>query len=265
MADAYDENLSDYRDTIPQVFCAERLRHPVERLEAGSARRTRRSNISPNGRRSTTRRRPGVVSLDTLIKGTCRPARFLDLVENFIAFEERKRGLIKKLAKNHQFLGVNRAIEAVDEIGENKGRLGVFWHTQGSGKSLSMVFFARKVLRKMPGDWTFVIVTDRDELDDQIAGTFAACGALTKTAARSVQAQSREHLKELLRGNERYVFTLIQKFGTARGEIYPGALERERHHRHHRRGAPQPVRHPRRQHARARCPTPPSSASPGRR
>ena len=83
-----------------------------------------------------------------------------------------------------------------------------------------MLFFARKVLRKKPGDWTFLIVTDRAELDDQIAGTFAACGELTKLR-ESVQAQSREHLKELLRGNERYIFTLIQKFGTARGEVFP--------------------------------------------
>ena len=117
-------------------------------------------------------------------------------------------------------LGVNRALRAVDKIEKNRGRLGVFWHTQGSGKSLSMLFFARKVLRKKPGDWTFLVVTDRAELDDQIAGTFAACGELTKLR-ETVQAQSREHLKELLRGNERYIFTLIQKFGTARGEVYP--------------------------------------------
>jgi type I restriction enzyme R subunit len=83
-----------------------------------------------------------------------------------------------------------------------------------------MLFFARKVLRKKPGDWTFLIVTDRAKLDDQIAGTFGACGELTKLR-ESVQAQNREHLKELLRGNERYIFTLIQKFGTARGEVYP--------------------------------------------
>ena len=128
--------------------------------------------------------------------------------------------MTKKLGKNHQLLGVNRAITAVEKIGENQGRLGVFWHTQGSGKSLSMLFFARKVLRKKAGDWTFLIVTDRTELDDQIAGTFAACGELTKLR-ETVQAQSRDHLKELLRGNERYIFTLIQKFGTARGEVYP--------------------------------------------
>ena len=69
------------------------------------------------------------------------------------------------IAKNHQYLGVNQRHQAVRDLDENQGRLGVFWHTQGSGKSLSMVFFAQKILRKLPGNWTFVIVTDRDELD----------------------------------------------------------------------------------------------------
>ena len=101
---------------------------------------------------------------------------------------------------------MNRAIEAVEQIGENRGRLGVFWHTQGSGKSLSMVMFAEKVLRRLGGNWTFVIITDRQELDEQIAGTFAAVGALTKLV-KDCQAQSRVHLRELLAGQERYVFT----------------------------------------------------------
>ena len=94
----------------------------------------------------------------------------------------RAAGLRKVLAKYHQVLGVNRAIEAVEQIGENKGRLGVFWHTQGSGKSLSMVMFAEKVLRHLGGNWTFVLITDRQELDEQLANTFASVGALTKSS-----------------------------------------------------------------------------------
>ncbi|HEX7652226.1 MAG TPA: HsdR family type I site-specific deoxyribonuclease, partial [Verrucomicrobiae bacterium] len=90
------------------------------------------------------------------------------------------------------------------------GRGGVFWQTQGSGKSFSMVFFAQKVLRKLTGNWTFVVVTDRVELDDQIAKTFGACGAITD--AQDCHASSGAHLRELLRGNHRYVFTLIHKF-----------------------------------------------------
>jgi type I restriction enzyme, R subunit len=103
------------------------------------------------------------------------PARLLDYVENFTVFEDGKGGLAKKVAKNHQFLGANRAIERLKELREagprERKRLGVFWHTQGSGKSLSMVFVTQKVLRKVMGSATFVIVTDREELDAQISKT----------------------------------------------------------------------------------------------
>jgi type I restriction enzyme R subunit len=220
MADAYNGNLTDYRSTIPHAFTHNAFVLLSNGLDAVVGAPYARLEYFNEWKRIDDEEETGVVSLETMIKGTCRPARFLDIIENFIAFEEGKHGLTKKLGKNHQLLGVNRAIAAVEKIGENQGRLGVFWHTQGSGKSLSMLFFARKVLRKKAGDWTFLIVTDRTELDDQIAGTFAACGELTKLR-ESVQAQSRDHLKELLRGNERYIFTLIQKFGTARGEVYP--------------------------------------------
>ena len=220
MADAYNGNLTDYRATIPHVFTPNAFVILSNGLEAVLGAPYAPLEFFNEWKRIDEEEEAGVVSLDTLIKGTCRPARFLDIIENFIVFEEGKHGLIKKLGKNHQLLGVNRAITAVEKIDQNRGRLGVFWHTQGSGKSLSMLFFARKVLRKKAGDWTFLIVTDRTELDDQIAGTFAACGELTKLR-ETVQAQSRDHLKELLRGNERYIFTLIQKFGTARGEVYP--------------------------------------------
>ncbi|MGO4871362.1 MAG: type I restriction endonuclease subunit R [Roseiarcus sp.] len=226
MADAYDGNLSDYRATIPHVFTPNAFVILSNGLEAVLGGAQAPLEYFNEWKRIDAEEEPGVVSLDTLIKGTCRPARFLDIVENFIAFEEGKHGLVKKLAKNHQLLGVNRAIDAVAKIKENRGRLGVFWHTQGSGKSLSMLFFARKVLRTKPGDWTFLIVTDRSELDDQIAGAFSACGALTK-GRETVQAGSRDHLKALLRGNERYIFTLIQKFGTARGETYPELSARD--------------------------------------
>ena len=220
MADAYNDNLSDYRSTIPHVFAPNAFVILSNGPEAVIGAANAPLEYFNEWKRIDDEEEPGVVSLDTLIRGTCRPARFLDIAENFIAFEEGKEGLVKKLGKTHQLLGVNRALRAVDKIAENRGRLGVFWHTQGSGKSLSMLFFARKVMRKKPGDWTFLVVTDRAELDDQIAGTFAACGALTKLR-QDVQAGSRDHLKELLRGNERFIFTLIQKFGTARGEVYP--------------------------------------------
>jgi type I restriction enzyme R subunit len=101
--------------------------------------------------------------------------------------------------------------------------LGVFWHTQGSGKSVSMVFFAQKVLRKLPGNWTFVIVTDRQDLDDQIYKNFANVGAVTEKEAH---AESGRGLQRLLQEDHRYVFTLIQKFGTEKGQKYPKLSDR---------------------------------------
>ena len=110
-----------------------------------------------------------------LLRGTCDRRRLLDLVRNFSLFSEHKSGLTKILGQNHQFLGVNNAIVATLKAREQgHGRAGVFWQTQGSGKSFSMVFYAQKILRTLPGNWTFVVVTDRVELDDQIAKTFAA-------------------------------------------------------------------------------------------
>ncbi len=99
---------------------------------------------------------------------------------------------------------------------------GVFWQTQGSGKSFSMVFFAQKVLRKLAGNWTFVVVTDRVELDEQIAKTFKTVGAVSEAEGDPCHATSGAHLRELLRGNHRYVFTLVHKFGS--GQTRPEAL-----------------------------------------
>ena len=157
---------------------------------------------------------PRRVSLEVMLRGLCKPAHLLDMVENYTLFSEHKSGLAKIIGQNHQYIGVNNAIRAMLKAREEgHGRGGVFWQTQGSGKSFSMVFFAQKVLRKVPGNWTFVIVTDRVELDEQIAKTFAACGAVSDAAA--CHAQSGAQLRELLSGNNRYVFTLIHKFQTA--------------------------------------------------
>ena len=136
-------------------------------------------------------------------------------MENFTLFSEHKAGLVKVLGQNHQVLGVNNAIASMLEARKlGHGRGGVFWQTQGSGKSFSMVFFAQKVLRRLAGNWTFVVVTDRVELDDQIAKTFKTVGAVSETEGDQCHAASGAHLRELLRGNHRYVFTLIHKFQT---------------------------------------------------
>ncbi|MFO0040369.1 MAG: type I restriction endonuclease subunit R [Pseudomonadota bacterium] len=222
--EAYDANLNDYRDVVPRLFDANGftvLSNGLEALMGPS--HAPFDAFAPSKRLDE--EGPESVGLETLLRGACEPTRFLDLVENFLIFEDARGGLRKVAAKYHQVLGVNRAIEAVQRLAQNRGRLGVFWHTQGSGKSLSMVMFAEKVLRRLGGHWTFVVVTDRQELDDQIAGTFAATGALTKKV-EDAQAQSRVHLRELLSGQERYVFTLIHKFSTERGEPMPVLSER---------------------------------------
>ena len=224
LADAYDNNLRDYRDTIPHLFPANGFVILSNGLEAVMGAAYAPYDVFAPWKRLE-EDGPDDPSLETLLRATCEPARFLDLIENFVLFDEARGGLRKIVGKYHQVLGVNRAIDAVRHIESNRGRLGVFWHTQGSGKSLSMVMFAEKVLRRLGGNYTFVVVTDRTELDDQIAGQFASAGALTKDIHQA-QAGSRAHLKELLAGNERYVFTLIQKFSTADREPMPVLSER---------------------------------------
>jgi type I restriction enzyme, R subunit len=225
---AFDDNLRDYRgQSIPQLF------HPNAFIVLSNGSDTRIGTLTSawehffDWKRLDDESEAGKVSLERALRGLLEPARLLDYVENFTVFEAGKGGLIKKIAKNHQLLGVNRAIARLTELREcneqQRKRLGVFWHTQGSGKSLSMVFFTQKVLRKLPGNWSFVIVTDREELDDQIAKTFKATGA---TAREDVRATSGEHLRVLLRGNERYIFTLIQKFRDEPGKQYPKVSDR---------------------------------------
>jgi type I restriction enzyme, R subunit len=222
--EAYDDNLRDYRDTIPRLFDYNGFTIISNGLEAlMGPSHAPFETFAPWKRLEEDG--PESVALETILRATCEPSRFLDLIESFLMFEEARGGLRKVLAKYHQVLGVNRAIEAVEQIGENKGRLGVFWHTQGSGKSLSMIMFAEKVLRRLGGNWTFVLITDRQELDEQLANIFASVGALTKNVDQC-QAQSRVHLRELLAGQERYIFTLIHKFSTERGELMPVLSDR---------------------------------------
>jgi type I restriction enzyme R subunit len=224
---AYDDNLTDYRDTIPHLFTPNGL----VLLSNGSDTRVG-GTFAPwplfnEWKRINDEGEKGVVSLETVIRGVCTKERLLDIVENFTVFEEEKGGLVKKIAKNHQFLGVNRAIQEVisskDRPEGEAGKLGVFWHTQGSGKSLSMVFFCQKILRTIPGNWTFVMVTDRQELDEQIYKTFAATGSVTEKQAH---ATSGKHLQQLLQEDHRYVFTLIHKFNTRDGAAYPKLSDR---------------------------------------
>jgi type I restriction enzyme R subunit len=212
---AFDENLTHYKQQIPQLFWFNAL------LIASNGTDSRVGSLTADWERFFEWKRieredePRRVSLEVMLRGTCDRPRLLDLVENFTLFSEHKAGLVKIIGQNHQFLGVNNAIASMLEARKlGHGRGGVFWQTQGSGKSFSMVFFAQKVLRKLAGNWTFVVVTDRVELDEQIAKTFKTTGAVSEAEGDQCHAASGAHLRELLRGNHRYVFTLVHKFQT---------------------------------------------------
>lgn len=220
LRNAFRDNLRDYRDTIPHLFQANAVQVLSNGTDAVVGSMTAGWEHFAEWVRVEREDEPRRVGLGTLLRGVCEPGRLLDLVENFTVFLEGKGGVAKILAKNHQVLGVNNALQALGQLGENRGRLGVFWHTQGSGKSLSMVFFARKVLRKVPGNWSFLVVTDREELDKQIYGTFART-ATVQEKEEDVRAASGAHLKELLRQDHRFLFTLIQKFHVPAGEQFP--------------------------------------------
>ena len=216
---AYDENLRDYRDTIPQLFWP----NAFVILSNGSEARVG-ATFAPweqfgEWKRIDAEGTRGRVELETAIRGTCEPARLLDLVENFVAYSEqpgrarqgRSRGTTSTSASTR------RSRRSSGSARPASKQLGVFWHTQGSGKSLSMLFFTQKVLRRVPGDWTFVMVTDRNELDDQLHGDVRRRRRGQPRGATSTPT-SAAHLRELLRADHRYVFTLIHKFRLREGE-----------------------------------------------
>lgn len=238
LRNAYDDNLTNYRRDIPLLFHANAvcilsngLETKVGSFLAGWEHffnwlRPDNEKQVPDKQRI----RNYGVSLDYAVLGLCEKNHLLDYVENFVLFY---KDAVKIVAKNHQFLGVNNAIRnfrerlAHDRSGTdaaNRGKLGVFWHTQGSGKSYSMVFFARKVFRKFVGNYTFLIVTDRDDLDGQIYRNFLGAGAIKKNDP--VRPKNSEELRAMLGTNQRFIFTLIQKFRYDKGKQYPVLSER---------------------------------------
>lgn len=235
---AFDDNLRDYRDSIPHLFWYNGLVILSNGSQALVGSSTADWEHFNEWKKINSEGEEGIISLETVLRGTCAPQTLLDLVENFTLFKveaaskgagfagvSKSSGLVKVIAKNHQYLGVNNAFAAVSNMGQNRGRLGVFWHTQGSGKSFSMVFFAQKVLRKLPGNWTFLVVTDRQDLDEQIYKNFADSGAVTEAENR-VRAGSGAQLQQMLREDHRYLFTLIQKFHIEGGQQYPALSQR---------------------------------------
>jgi type I restriction enzyme R subunit len=221
---AYDANVLNYRTEIPQLyltnaFCV--LSNGIE-TRVGSfiadweyfftwfrpedeREKIDRGQIAEKG-----------TSLERVIEGLLPRRKLLDYVENFILYYKDTEKII---AQNHQFIGVNRAYETFLNRRESDGKLGVFWHTQGSGKSFSMIFYVRKIFRKQTGNFTFVVVTDRDDLDGQIYRNFLHTGTVTEGEA--AQPKDSEEMRKFLGQNKRLVFTLIQKFRWPKGKKYP--------------------------------------------
>ncbi len=218
---AYEDNYTDYLDTIPQLFYYNAFLMLSNGTEAKIGTLGSKYEFFHEWKRLA-ESDPGSVALETMLRGICRKENFLDLLENFILYDHSGGHTAKILARNHQYLGVNEAVKAYAGRKLNDGKLGVFWHTQGSGKSYSMVFLAQKIRRKFAGSPTFVILTDRDELNKQISDTFENCGLLGKTKAAQFIAASGDDLVQKLKGNPSFIFTLIQKFNKPdAAPIYP--------------------------------------------
>ena len=219
---AYEDNYTDYQDTVPNLFYYNAFLMLSNGMEAKVGTLGSKFEFFHEWKRLAEDEQ-GSVALETMLLGICKKENFLDLFENFILYDHSNGHTAKILARNHQYLGVNEAMKAYAARKLNDGKLGVFWHTQGSGKSYSMLFFAKKVRRKMPGTPTFVILTDRDELNTQISDTFENCGLLGKDIKASQYiAISGSDLVQKLRGNPSFIFTLIQKFNKPNEEpIYP--------------------------------------------
>ena len=219
--DAYTNNYTDYEDTIPQLFYYNAFLILSNGVEAKVGTLGSKYEFFHEWKRLFEQEQ-GSVALETMLRGICTKENFIDLLENFILFDHSSGHTAKILARNHQYLGVNEAVKAYEARKLNNGKLGVFWHTQGSGKSYSMVFLAQKIRRKFSGSPTIVILTDRDELNAQISDTFENCGLLGKTKASQFIASSGTDLEQKLRGNPSFIFTLIQKFNKTDVEpIYP--------------------------------------------
>jgi len=210
LKNAYEKNFSDYKDTIPHFFnhnaiimLANGDKAKIGSITSGFDHFHEWKRLSESD--------PGVVDMETLLKGVCDKGNFMDIFENFIIYDDSTGKQIKILVKNHQYLGVNQVITALTDPQRQKGKLGVFWHTQSSGKSYSMVFFTSKVHRKIGGNYTFLICTDREDLDTQIYKTFAGCG-VADNDKNPCRPTSGKHLAELMSHHKSHVFTTIQKF-----------------------------------------------------
>lgn len=232
--EAYNKNLKDYLKDIPNLFAFNQISVLSNGLETkiGAFNATYdyffewlkvdSENEKLDRKKIKSAERVEDSSVKYFIDGLLDKKKLIDYIENFILFENQS---IKIIAKNHQYLGVNNLIKSVKNRKELNGKLGVFWHTQGSGKSYSMVMFTRKVRRKITGNFTFLIITDRDDLDTQIHKNFVRTEVIgTK---EECQPKNGAQLREFLKSNKAFIFTLIHKFRYDKGKKYPVLSERD--------------------------------------
>ncbi len=226
--EAYNNNLTNYKKDIPNLFAFNQicvLSNGLEtRLGAFNATydfffqwlkiNTEKERVNRKQLEVADSAQNSSVRL--FVDGLLDKNRLIDYIENFIMFQNKS---IKIIAKNHQFHGVNNLMEAMKNRAELKGKLGVFWHTQGSGKSFSMVFFVRKVQRKISGNFTFLIVTDREDLDTQIHKNYVRTEVIGDKD--ECQPKSGQQLREYLKTNKPIIFTMIHKFRYDKGKKYP--------------------------------------------
>jgi len=227
---AFDDNLTTYKTEIPQLFTANAfciLSNGID-TRVGSLTAEWEHFFAwlrvDDEKEAIDRAKlaDSDLSVERAVLGLCQPARLLDYVENFVVFYKETQKII---AQNHQFIGVNNAYRTFTRRRELAGKLGVFWHTQGSGKSFSMIFYTRKIFRKLAGNFTFVVVTDREDLDGQIYRNFLHTG--TVQPKDDAQPRDSAALREMLGRNKHIVFTLIQKFRYDRGRQYPLLSDRD--------------------------------------
>lgn len=235
---AYDDNLENYKRDIPQLFLCNAFCILSNALETKVGSFTAGWEHFFNWFRKADEKEPvnrekiqaEGTSLEYAVGGLCQRQRLLDYVENFILFHEgQSGGLTKIIAQNHQFLGVNNAFGRFLERERHEGKLGVFWHTQGSGKSFSMIFYVRKIFRKLTGNFSFVVVTDRQDLDGQIYRNFLNTGTVKEKDA--AQPASAEEMRKFLGQNKKLVFTLIHKFHYPKGKQYPRLFDPDKEQR----------------------------------
>lgn len=227
---AYDDNLTNYKSDIPQLFLANALCVLSNGIETRVGSLTAEWEhffhwLRPDDEKEKVKRekiREEGTSVERFLAGLCPKDKLLDYLENFILYHKDTQKII---GQNHQFLGVNKGFEKFLRREEFDGKLGVFWHTQGSGKSFSMIFYARKIFRKCRGNYSFVVITDREDLDGQIYRNFLNTGTVRK--ADAAQPKNSDQMRKFLGENKRLVFTLIHKFRWSKGQKYPLLSDRD--------------------------------------